>query len=332
MGASEGNPRSVEDIDAEALSHALSSARVIADEALSAELVRALERVVGRAVQRRADTAAGSARPDGRPLVYVGPNLPPGLRDERLLWFHSTNAGVDTVLRGGRWPHGALLTRTVGGMGERIGQYVLAWVLADCQDVPGYLDQHRKRVWQRRPTQLAGGQTAVVFGVGAIGTAVSGALRNCGVRTVGVATRHRAEAGFDRVVTGSQVREVLPTARWVISTLPLTSATEDFFDAGMFASMAGATFMNVGRGGTVDMTALAAALEDGAVGRAVLDVLAEEPAGPDAACWSLPRTVITSHSAGITAESDVVTDFAACWEALQQGRLPRLAVRTAREY
>jgi phosphoglycerate dehydrogenase-like enzyme len=217
-------------------------------------------------------------------------------------------------------------------MGERIGQYVLGWVLADCQDIPAFLDQHRERVWQRRHTQLASGQLAVVFGVGAIGTAVSALLRNCGVRTVGVASRQREVAGFDTVVTASQVGQVLPTARWVISTLPLTSATEGFFGAGMFASMAGATFINVGRGATVDLTALGAALADGTVGRAVLDVLTEEPAEPDAACWSLPRTVITSHSSGITAEEDVVSDFAACWEALEQGRLPRLAVLTARGY
>jgi phosphoglycerate dehydrogenase-like enzyme len=306
-------------------------ARVVADGGLSAELVRALESIVGRTVEN-VDTAADRGRPSSERLVYVGPRLPSGLRDERLLWFHSTNAGVDAVLRGGPWPPGALLTRTVGRMGERIGQYVLAWVLAECQDIPGFLDQHQERLWQPRSTHLACGQTAVVFGVGAIGTAVSGLLRGCGVRTVGVASRQREVSGFDSVVTASQAAEVLPPARWVVSTLPLTPATDGFFDGGMFASMAGATFINVGRGATVELEALAAALADGTVVRAVLDVLPEEPAAPDAACWSLPRTVITSHSSGITAAEDVLSDFAACWEALEQGRLPRLTVLTGRGY
>jgi phosphoglycerate dehydrogenase-like enzyme len=316
----------------DAQSQALRGARLIADRTLSAELVHDLGHIAGRPFETDAGRTSDGGAPGSEPVVYVGPGLPPDLRDDRLLWFHSTTAGVDGVLRGGPWPHRALLTRTVGRMGERIGQYVLGWVLAECQDIPAFLDQHRDRVWLRRPTRLVRGQTAVVFGVGGIGTAVGASLRSCGVRTVGVASRNRDVAGFDSVVTAAQAVDVLPTARWVVSTLPLTPATEGFFDAGMFASMAGATFINVGRGATVDADALAAALADGTVGRAVLDVLAEEPAGPDAACWSLPRTVVTSHSSGITADEDVAGDFASCWEALEQGRLPALVVETGRGY
>lgn len=307
-------------------------ARIVADASLSDELVEALENIVRRPIAREPSAGATGSSGDRTRLVYVGPTLPDHLRDERLLWFHSTNAGVDAVLRDGPWPPGAVLTRTVGRMGERIAQYVLGWILAECQEVPAFLDQQRERAWRRLPTELAGGQVAVVFGVGRIGAAVAGLLRRCGIRTVGVAGHRRQVAGCDSVVTAEHVHEVLPEARWVVSTLPLTSATRGMFDAEVFGLMKGATFVNVGRGATVDMDALAAALADGTVRGAVLDVLPDEPVGPEAACWDLPRTVVTSHSSGITNDEDVVSDFAACWDALGSGRLPDLAVLPGRGY
>lgn len=249
------------------------------------------------------------------------------------MWFHSVNAGTDALLSAGPWPSGALLTRTVGRMGERIAQYVLAWVLADCQSVPEFAAQHARAEWRRIPSELASGRTAVIYGTGRIGSAVAGLLRACGIRTVGVGRGARtASAGFDRVVGADDDAQSLASARWVVSTLPLTPATDGFFGTDRFAGMGGATFINVGRGATVAMQALETALHTGAVGRAVLDVLPEEPAAPGDPCWQLPRTVITSHSAGITADEDIVVDFAACWEAMAEGRVPDTAVDVGRGY
>ncbi|MFF5898332.1 D-2-hydroxyacid dehydrogenase [Streptomyces argenteolus] len=304
----------------------LARARLLTSPSVSPSLVRELERIAGRP----ADTAV----PDG-PFVYVGDALPEALRTPRLLWFHSVNAGTDALLSAGPWPEGALLTRTVGRMGERIAQYVLGWVLAECQAVPEHTAQHARGEWRRLPSELAAGRTVVVHGTGRIGSAVAGLLRACALRTVGVSRTARGPVpGFDRVVTAGSDEEAtaLGEARWVVSTLPSTGATEGFFDAGRFTAMRGATFVNVGRGATVDMTALGAALHAGTLRGAVLDVLPAEPAAPGDPVWRLPRTVITSHSAGITAEEDVVADFAACWADVAGGRTPALAVDTRRGY
>lgn len=308
----------------------LARARLLVAPGLGECLVRELERITGRGAAPLED--GGPA--DG-PLLCVGAALPEALRTDRLLWFHSVNAGTDPLLAAGPWPAGALLTRTVGRMGERIAQYVLAWVLAECQSVPEFAAQHARAEWRRLPSEPVAGQTAVVYGTGRIGGAVAELLRGCGVRTVGVARTARTgppPPGFDRVAGAGGDAGELAGARWVISTLPLTAATEGFFGAGRFAAVRGATFVNVGRGATVDMRALEAALRGGGVRRAVLDVLPEEPAAPGDPVWQLPRTVITSHSAGITADDDVAGDFAACWEAVAAGRRPELAVDTGRGY
>ncbi|MFD4031346.1 NAD(P)-dependent oxidoreductase [Streptomyces sp. NPDC058637] len=307
----------------------LARARLLAGPGVGGPVARALERITGRPVEHPYDS-----EPDG-PFLYVGDTLPGALRSPRLLWFHSVNAGTDALLAAGPWPRGALLTRTVGRMGERIAQYVLAWVLAECQSVPEHTAQHARARWHRVPSTLAAGQTVVVHGTGRVGSAVAALLRACSLHTVGVCRTPRGvPPGFDRVVPagGDEERAALADARWVVSTLPLTGATAGFFDDARFTAMRGASFVNVGRGACVDMAALEAALRSGTVRRAVLDVLPQEPPAADDRAWRLPHTVITSHSAGITADEDVVTDFEACWHAVAEGRVPALAVDTGRGY
>ncbi|WP_030077450.1 MULTISPECIES: NAD(P)-dependent oxidoreductase [Streptomyces griseus group] len=330
----------------------LARARLLVAPSLDGGLVRELERVAGRTAEPLTDVPP----PSGVPLLCVGETLPEALRTDRLLWFHSVNAGTDPLLSAGPWPAPALLTRTVGRMGERMAQYVLGWILAECQAVPEFTAQHDRAHWERLPTELIAGQTALIYGTGRIGAAVGRLLGACGVRTVGVARTTRSGPapgaergvvpgaapvvpspgpgvpGFDLVVGAGEDGGALAEARWVISTLPLTTATEGFFGAARFAAVRGATFVNVGRGATVDMGALEDALRDGRVRRAVLDVLPTEPAAPDDPVWRLPRTVITSHSSGITADEDVAVDFAACWEAVTAGRRPGLTVDVGRGY
>ncbi|MFH8881989.1 NAD(P)-dependent oxidoreductase [Streptomyces californicus] len=316
---------------------ALARALLLVSPSLEAGLVREVERIAGRPAQ----TLPKGPPPSGEPYLCVGGSLPGALRTDRLLWFHSVTAGTDRLLGAGPWPASALLTRTVGRMGERMAQYVLGWVLAECQAVPEFTAQHARAHWEQLPTELIAGQTAVIYGTGRIGAAVGRLLGACGIRTVGVARTARTgpapgsartAPGFDRVIGAAEDAEALGGARWVVSTLPLTDATAGFFGTGRFAAVRGATFVNVGRGATVDMAALESALADGRVRRAVLDVLAKEPAAPEDPVWRLPRTVVTSHSSGITAQEDVVGDFTAAWEAVTAGRRPELTVDVGRGY
>ncbi|MFB8084606.1 NAD(P)-dependent oxidoreductase [Streptomyces sp. NPDC055992] len=298
----------------------LGRARIVAGPEVADAAVSGLAAATGRPVERG---------PVEGPFVYVGASLPDAVRGADLAWFHSVNAGTDALLRSGPWPDGVPLTRTVGRMGERIAQYVLGWVLAECQSVPEFAAQHARAEWRRIDSELVAGQTAVVHGIGRIGSAVATLLRACGIRTVAAARTPRpVPPGFDAVAVGDEP----VAARWVIAALPLTGATAGYFGADRFAALGGATFLNVGRGATVDLGALDAALRSGAVGRAVLDVLADEPAAPGDPCWRLPRTVVTSHSAGITADEDIVADFTVCLRELTAGRVPDLTVDTARGY
>lgn len=318
-------------VDPRRLAERLERAVVRIDPALPGEVARGVEEITGR--------------PPGEgtgPVVHIGPTLPasahPGGAPD-LLWVHSTNAGVDGMLgsvpgTASPWPEGVLLTRTVGRMGERIGQYVLAWALADCQNVRGFLDQHAARTWHRLPTELAADSGAVVFGTGHIGSGIGAALQRCGIRTTGVARTAREAPGFDTVLAldAPELTAALSGARWVVNALPLTPATRGLFGPRLLCATDGATFVNVGRGESVLTDALAEALRSGHLGAAVLDALPDEPTPPDSPLWDLPRTVLTSHSAGITTPADILTDFHTSWTTLTSGHLPPLTVRTDAGY
>jgi D-2-hydroxyacid dehydrogenase (NADP+) len=84
----------------------------------------------------------------------------------------------------------------------------------------------------------------------------------------------------------------------VVNCLPMTPDTEDVFSAELFTAMKEtAFFINVGRGGTVDTDALVAALNDGAIAGAGLDVTDPEPLPEGHPLWQAPNLIITPHFA-----------------------------------
>ncbi|RKT56539.1 D-isomer specific 2-hydroxyacid dehydrogenase family protein [Saccharothrix australiensis] len=150
--------------------------------------------------------------------------------------------------------------------------------------------------------------TVGVVGTGRIGTAVLDRLRGFGCRTLAHDTRPRAAADYvplDALLRRSDV---------VTLHTPLDADTHHLLDRGRIERMKpGAVVVNTGRGPLVDTEALAAALEDGHLGGAALDVVEGEegvfyadrrhepiPDGPLSRLHRLPNVVISPHTAYYT--------------------------------
>ncbi|HEY3237476.1 MAG TPA: NAD(P)-dependent oxidoreductase, partial [Polyangiaceae bacterium] len=119
---------------------------------------------------------------------------------------------------------------------------------------------------------------------------------------------HLDLVGLRRSVEGSEPIPVLPMSEFqaelakadhVVNLLPDNASTRILFDCAAFEVVKpGACFYNVGRGTTVDQSALAQALERGQLQAAYLDVTDPEPLPADHPLWRIPNCYITPHSAG----------------------------------
>jgi phosphoglycerate dehydrogenase-like enzyme len=140
-------------------------------------------------------------------------------------------------------------------------------------------------------------------GYGEIGRAIAGRARAMGMEVW--ALRRSAGPGdggpADRVLGPDGLHELAAAADHLMAILPLTADTRGMIDAAVFAAMKpGAYFYNLGRGAVADPDALIAALAEGRIAGAGLEVVEPEPLPADSPLWTLPNVIITGHTAGYT--------------------------------
>ena len=224
----------------------------------------------------------------------------------RLAWFQQWAAGADWLRRHPELVEADFtLTSAVGIHAVQIGEHVFAMLLALARELPDAVLAQRERRWRgfdrAHPFELFD-KELLVLGVGAIGGRVAELGKAFGMRVTGLRRNpEKAAAGVDRMVGPDALDEVLPGADAVVLTVPLTDETRNLLSGERIGRMkAGAVLVNIGRGGTVDEDALAAALADGRLRGAALDVFDTEPLPPTSPLWGLPNLLITSHYAGAT--------------------------------
>jgi phosphoglycerate dehydrogenase-like enzyme len=187
---------------------------------------------------------------------------------------------------------------------DHIGAHVMAFVLAFARGLHHYIPQQLRREW-RKPPQNEGvvhlpQSTALVVGVGGIGSEVARLCAAFGMRVLGVDERRReAPPGVAELYRADELDALLPQADFVILTVPHTPETEGFMNRARFREMkTTAFFINIGRGLTTRLDDLAAAIEAGEIAGAGLDVFEVEPLPAEHRLWTLPGVLLTPHVAG----------------------------------
>src|SRR5690606_1740359 len=138
----------------------------------------------------------------------------------------------------------------------------------------------------------------VLVGAGGIAVELSRLLEPFQVRLTVVRRGAEPFAGADRTVTAEQLGEVLPAADVVLLAAAMTSGTAGLIGARELSIMKDpAVLVNVARGGLVDTDALVAALAEGGIHGAGLDVTVPAPLPDGHPLWDEPRALITPHSA-----------------------------------
>jgi phosphoglycerate dehydrogenase-like enzyme len=194
----------------------------------------------------------------------------------------------------------------------------------------------REGTWEYRYTEPLAGRLLVIVGAGPIGTAVARKGSALGMHVEGVAsTPRRAGGPFRRIAGSGDLLEVISAADYVVNALPLTNSTEDVFGERAFAAMKpSARFLNLGRGATVDEDALVAALREGRIAGAALDVFRTEPLPARSPLWGMANVIVSPHMAGdlIGWEARVVGVFLGNLERWLRGEPLQNVVDKAKGY
>lgn len=224
---------------------------------------------------------------------------------ETLRWIHVPGAGCEEFLIPELVASDIVLTNGRIIQGPEVADHALALLLALTRNLHLVLRGHvghRTRpsdMDMPRPIELRA-KVAVVVGVGGIGLLIAERLAACGMRVIGVDQECVPMVrSLERWVPSSQLQDVLPQADVVVVSAPATDATRKMFGAEVFRCMKPAAFfINVCRGALVDTDALTAALAQGRIRAAGLDVTDPEPLPDDHPLRTMANVIITPHIAG----------------------------------
>ncbi|VXC39866.1 D-isomer specific 2-hydroxyacid dehydrogenase, NAD-binding protein [Pseudomonas sp. 8Z] len=255
----------------------------------------------------------------GEPSLLM-PLLRQGLRPQ---WLQSTWAGI-TPLLANDLPRDYRLSRAVGIFGQVMAEYVLGHLLAHERRLFERQQAQREQRWAQMLPRSLSGRRVLIVGCGDIGQAVAGFLMPFGVELRGVASEAREQAPFAEVAAMSALPRLVGWADFVINLLPDTPNTRDLYDASLLASFRPeALLINAGRGNSVVEADLVAALQQGALAGAVIDVCRQEPLPVGHPFWTTENLLLTGHSAAPTDPTLMVglfLDNLARWQAAESLR------------
>jgi D-2-hydroxyacid dehydrogenase (NADP+) len=226
----------------------------------------------------------------------------------RLKWVQALGTGVDNLIDQPALREDVIVTNVRGIHGAPVAEAALAGMLALARGLPRALRAQNERQWQRFPAQLLHDKTVGIFGVGQIAEALAPKCMALGMRVVGVTSAPREVPGFDLMQRREKLAEVVGNFDFLVLLTPLSPATRNIIDAGIFAAMKPTSYLiNLARGGVVDEPVLIAALASNRIAGAALDVFNQEPLPADHPFWSMPNVIITAHQGGFC---DVYIDYA----------------------
>ena len=193
-----------------------------------------------------------------------------------------------------------VVTNVRGIYNDYISAHIMAFLLSFARDLPGYLRSQMDGEWAPRPMPVyLPESTALIVGVGGIGGETARLCAEFGITVLGVDARlTKPPAGVSELHGPEALETLLPRADFVVLTVPETPATQGMMGAGQFRAMKSSAYLiNIGRGATLKLDDLDAALRGGEISGAALDVFETEPLPAGHPLWTAPGMLITPHVA-----------------------------------
>ncbi|HEY0440945.1 MAG TPA: glyoxylate/hydroxypyruvate reductase A [Xanthobacteraceae bacterium] len=240
-------------------------------------------------------------------IVYACVWRPPaGLlaRLPRLQVIFNLAAGVDPLLADPTLPDVPIVRTVHPNLTMRMVEYVVLHVLMHHRGQRTYDAQQRDRVWHGHEHPAASEVTVGIMGVGAIGTAIAAVLRQIGYNVIGWSRTPKTMPGVEVHAGPGGLDAFLAHTEILVCLLPHTRDTEGIVNLPLLrrlkhdGALGGAYLINAGRGKLQVDADILAALDQGAIAGASLDVFPVEPLPPENPLWGHPNVIVTPHNAG----------------------------------
>lgn len=249
----------------------------------------------------------------------------------RLKVIGRAGAGVDTIDVDAATARGIVVVNAPGGNAVAAAEHALALMFTLARRVAAADAAMKRGEWSRNAyigSELTG-KTLGLVGLGRVGSEVARRALGLDMRVLVfdpyVPDEHARHLGLEPV----ELDALLEAADTVSLHVPLTESTRGILNAERLARMRpGAFLINCARGGLVDETALLAALDEGHLAGAGVDVFAREPVAADDPLPKHPKVVATPHlgASTVEAQANVASQVASEVLAVLEGRPAQFAV------
>jgi D-3-phosphoglycerate dehydrogenase / 2-oxoglutarate reductase len=231
----------------------------------------------------------------------------------RLRIIGRAGVGVENIDVDAASAKGIVVMNTPGGNNVTTGEHTICLMLSLARHIPEAVASLKRGEWNRQ--KFIGvevcNKTLGVIGLGNVGRIVAERALGLRMKVLGYDPFISAENAARMGVEFVGLDEIFTRSDFITVHVPLIDETRGLIDRDAIAKMkTGVRIINCARGGIVDEEALAAALVEGKVAGAALDVYADEPPSPDHPLIKMEQVVTTPHLGASTDEAQLNVSIA----------------------
>jgi phosphoglycerate dehydrogenase-like enzyme len=219
-----------------------------------------------------------------------------------LRWMFFSSSGIERGVAMGI-PEGVRVTNSTGVKATMVSEHAVTLLLALLRQLPECQRLQRTHVYLREETnaklRTLEDATICVIGRGVIGREIVRKLKAFDAHPIAVSRTTSDPGDVEAVYPRERIREALARADAVVISTAGDETSFHLIGAAELAAMKPTAFIvNVARGEIIDEAALIAALQNGRIAGAGLDVNEVEPLPPDSPLWDMPNVILSPHVAG----------------------------------
>lgn len=250
----------------------------------------------------------------------------------------SLGAGVDALLEHPALPQVPVIRFVDDELTHCMSDYVISQVTMHQRLFTRYAAHQKVRAWSQLYPPASHEITVGIMGLGVLGTDAAQKLKTIGFAVNGWSRSAKSVDGVEVFASDTRFNDFLAATDVLVCLLPLTDETRGILNMQTFRALrrgrlvGGPVLINAARGGHQKEADIVAALKDGTLGAASLDVFEVEPLPRTSPLWEIEACFITPHIAAISNEQSGVRYFSQIIADHEAGKPLRNVVDRNRGY